>query len=196
MSTASLTLFFQGFPAPQLYAAPGAWERGGCSKGWWQKGNSADFAFLLPWIKMGGGSKGRKPACFQPALPFLFVRSAFSGGKIHRAGNCLEAGKQERQEQGMALPARGKFRGPTKKAEDLGLTLFLSHPLHSCRQAWVAILRAARGHTKPVSVRGSSLFPALQRKAAPEACHCHQETRDPKPGRDTASCLAHWMRRS
>lgn len=62
----------------------------------------------------------------------------------------------------MALPARGKFRGPTEKAEDLGLTLFLSYPLHSCRQAWVAILRAARGHTKPVSVRGSSLFQRRQ----------------------------------
>lgn len=124
MSTASLTLFFQGFPAPQLYAAPGAWERGGCSKGWWQKGNSADFAFLLPWIKMGGGSKGRKPACFQPALPF----HAFSGGKIHRAGNCLEAGKQERQEHGDGAPCSGQVSGSHRKSRRPGLNSFSLPP--------------------------------------------------------------------
>lgn len=125
MSTASLTLFFQGFPAPQLYAAPGAWERGGCSKGWWQKGNSADFAFLLPWIKMGGGSKGRKPACFQPALPFLFVVQRWQDPRGRKLPGGWEAGEAG---AGDGAPCSGQVSGSHQKSRRPGLNSFSLPP--------------------------------------------------------------------
>lgn len=51
---------------------------------------------------------------------------------------------------GVTRPVQVKFLGPPKKAKELGLVLFLFHPLRSCRLAWVAILWAAHGHTKLV----------------------------------------------
>lgn len=94
--------------------------------------DSADFAFLFPWIRMGGGSAGRKPACFQPAsLCFFF--SSIRGGKIHRAENCREAGKQERQEHGVGSLCSGQASGSQQKSQRTGVNSF-SLPLPSLMQ--------------------------------------------------------------
>lgn len=125
MSTASLTLFFQGFPAPQLYAAPGAWERGGCSRAGGRRGILLTLPFSSPGSKWEEAQKeGSRPVFSRPCLFFSCVQQWQDpqGRKLPGGWEAGEAGA------GDGAPCSGQVSGSHRKSRRPGLNSFSLPP--------------------------------------------------------------------